>query len=120
VFMVKLRRLGTPRSSVQSYNVADQTTQAGAYLTPRGAEVWTYERALKTAQESEGLGVVWLEEPLPRYDDEHLASLCDRINCIRTVSMYIAGSEGNVGLHEFRASECVRTLVEGNVYDISF
>jgi L-alanine-DL-glutamate epimerase-like enolase superfamily enzyme len=56
--------------------------QAGAYLNPRGAEVWTYERALKTAQELEGLGAVWLEEPLPRYDYEHLAKLCDRMDCI--------------------------------------
>ena len=58
------------------------------------------ERALKTAQELEQLGVVWLQEPLPRYDYEHLARLCGRMNCIRAVSIYIAGGEGNVGLHE--------------------
>jgi D-galactarolactone cycloisomerase len=98
--------------------------QAGAArlpgLNPRGAEVWTYERALATARELEGLGVVWLEEPLPRYDYEHLARLCGRMYCIRAVSIYIAGGEGNAGLHEFRASECVRTLVEDNVYDVLF
>jgi L-alanine-DL-glutamate epimerase-like enolase superfamily enzyme len=50
------------------------------------------------------MGVVWLEELLPRYDYEHLAKLCN------AVSIYIAGGEGNKGLHEFR------TLIEDNVY----
>jgi hypothetical protein len=54
------------------------------------------------------LGVVWLEEPLPRTAGEHLAKLCDRMNCIRTVRICLAGGEGNAGLHEFR------TLVEDN------
>ena len=80
--------------------------QAGAYLWPRGVEIWTYERALKTAQELEQLGVVWLEEPLPRYDLRSLAKLCDQ------VSIYIAGGEGNRGLHEFR------WLIEDDVYDV--
>jgi L-alanine-DL-glutamate epimerase-like enolase superfamily enzyme len=80
--------------------------QAGQYILPRGEPVWSYERALKTAQELEQLGVIWLEEPLPRYDFEHLAKLCD------AVSIYIAGGEGNKGLHEFR------WLIEGNVYDV--
>jgi L-alanine-DL-glutamate epimerase-like enolase superfamily enzyme len=57
-------------------------------------------RALKTAQELEQLGVVWLEEPLPRYDFEHQSKLCGRMSCIRAVSIYIAGGEGNKGLHE--------------------
>jgi L-alanine-DL-glutamate epimerase-like enolase superfamily enzyme len=80
--------------------------QSGAYLYPRGAEVWTYERALRTAQELEQLGVVWLEEPLPRYDYEHLVKLCD------AVSILIAGGESQRGLHEFR------DLIERNVYDV--
>jgi L-alanine-DL-glutamate epimerase-like enolase superfamily enzyme len=33
--------------------------QAGTYLNPQGAEVWTYDRALVTAQEMEQLGVAW-------------------------------------------------------------
>jgi L-alanine-DL-glutamate epimerase-like enolase superfamily enzyme len=87
-------------------------SQAGACLNPRGTEVWTYELALKTAQELEQLGAVWPEEPLLSYDFEHLAKLCGRMNCIRAVSIYIAGGEGNVGLHEFR------TLIEDNVQPV--
>ena len=73
---------------------------------PRGGPVWSYERALETAQELERLDVVWLEEPLARYDFEHLSRLCD------TVSIYIAGGEGNKGLPEFKC------IVDQNVYDV--
>lgn len=68
--------------------------------------VWSYERALTTARELEQLDVLWLEEPLARYDFEHLARLCD------AVSLYIAGGEQNEGLHEFR------WMIERNVYDV--
>lgn len=80
--------------------------QAGVKTWPRGVPVWTYERALATARELEQLGFVWLEEPLPKYDFENLRRLCDQ------VSLYIAGGEGNQGLHEFR------WMVEDNVYDV--
>ena len=73
---------------------------------PRGGPVWSYERALETAQELERLDVVWLEEPSARYDFEHLSRLCD------TVSIYIAGGEGNKGLPEFKC------IVDQNVYDV--
>ena len=73
---------------------------------PRQGPVWTYERALATAQEFEALGLVWLEEPLPRYDFQNLARLCEAVN------IYIAGGENNRGLHEFR------WMLEQGVYDI--
>jgi L-alanine-DL-glutamate epimerase-like enolase superfamily enzyme len=80
--------------------------QTFTFAWPRGGPVWSYERALATAQELEQLDVVWLEEPLARYDFEHLSRLCG------AVSIYIAGGEGNKGLHEFR------WLVDQNVYDV--
>jgi hypothetical protein len=40
------------------------------------------------------------QEPLPRYEYEHRTRLCGRMNGIRAASIYIAGGEGNKGLHE--------------------
>ena len=80
--------------------------QTNTYAWPRGGPVWTYERALETAKELEKLNVVWLEEPLFRYDFDTLAKLCDQ------VSIYIAGGENNRGLHEFR------WMIEKGSYDV--
>ncbi len=57
---------------------------------------WDFRRALETARAYEQLGVYWLEEPLPRYDYEHLAELN------RLVDVPLAGGEGNRGMREFR------------------
>lgn len=80
--------------------------QTNTSFWPRQGPVWTYERALATAKELEALGLVWLEEPLPRYDFKNLARLCEAVN------IYIAGGENNRGLHEFR------WMLEQGVYDI--
>ena len=67
---------------------------------------WDFTRAVQTALAYEKLGVAWLEEPLERYDYEHLSELK------RRVSMKLAGGEGNHGIHEFR------DLLERGCYDI--
>lgn len=82
--------------------------QAQTPGTPRNAEgpVWTYERALATCRALEDLDVVWMEEPLPRYDYDNLARLC------AATEVPIAGGENNAGLHEFRQ------LIDRNCYDV--
>lgn len=70
------------------------------------APVWDYARALRTARALEQRGVLWLEEPLPRYDFEDLIRLREH------TEIYIAGGESNRNLHEFR------WLIERGVYDI--
>jgi hypothetical protein len=82
--------------------------QAQTPGTPRLAEgpVWSYKRALATCRELEPLDIVWLEEPLSRFDFEHLARLS------AATSVPLAGGENNVGLHEFR------WLIDQNCYDV--
>jgi L-alanine-DL-glutamate epimerase-like enolase superfamily enzyme len=58
--------------------------------------VWGYARALATARELAQLDVAWIEEPLPRFDFEHIARLTAESQ------VPIAGGENNIGLHEFR------------------
>jgi D-galactarolactone cycloisomerase len=84
---------------------ANQAQQPGTQQ-PEPGPIWTYERALQTAQELERLGVFWLEEPLDRYDFEGLRRLC------QAVQLLIAGGENNRGLHE------LRWLIEQDVYDV--
>jgi L-alanine-DL-glutamate epimerase-like enolase superfamily enzyme len=86
--------------------IMTDANQTNTFAWPRGGPVWSYERALETAKELEKLEVVWLEEPLGRYDFDHLAKLCEAVN------IYIAGGENNRGLHEFR------WMIERHVYDI--
>ncbi len=68
--------------------------------------LWDYRRALETAREIERLGVIFLEEPLPRYEFTQIAELN------RNVAIAIAGGENNRGIHEFRQ------MCELGVYDI--
>jgi len=68
--------------------------------------VWGYKRALATCRELAPLGVVWLEEPLARYDVDNLRRLA------ATSDVPIAGGENNVGLHEFR------WLIDQDCYDV--
>lgn len=68
--------------------------------------IWDFRRALYMAQALEDLGVVWLEEPLSRYDLDGLERLSS------SVSIPIAGGENNRFLHEFR------WLIERGCYSI--
>ncbi|OLS33866.1 mandelate racemase/muconate lactonizing enzyme family protein [Bacillus sp. MRMR6] len=80
--------------------------QATSLPSPSQGVVWDYRRALATAKELEDRNVVWLEEPLSRYDFPNLIRLREN------TSIHIAGGEKNLGLHEFR------WLIEKGVYDI--
>ena len=80
--------------------------QAHVMPSPNPIGAWTYQDALTVARAMEQLGVLWLEEPLPRYNTHQLSQLC------ATVDIPIAGGELNIGLHEYK------TLVEQDCYDI--
>jgi L-alanine-DL-glutamate epimerase-like enolase superfamily enzyme len=68
--------------------------------------VWGYDRALATCRELAPLGIVWMEEPLGRFDFDNLRRLA------AASDIPIAGGENNVGLHEFR------WLIDQDCYDI--
>jgi L-alanine-DL-glutamate epimerase-like enolase superfamily enzyme len=80
--------------------------QATNLPSPERGVVWDYPRALCTAKELEARGVIWLEEPLSRYDFDNLIRLRE------ATEIAISGGEKNQGLHEFR------WLIERGVYDI--
>jgi D-galactarolactone cycloisomerase len=81
--------------------------QASADPGVGGHDVWDFKTALQVARELEALEVVWLEEPLPRYDLAGLARLRDRLDSIK-----LAGGEDSHGLAEFRL------LLERGCFDI--
>jgi L-alanine-DL-glutamate epimerase-like enolase superfamily enzyme len=84
---------------------ANQAQEPG---TP-GSEVdlvWGYDRALATCRELAPLGVVWMEEPLGRFEFDNLQRLA------AASDIPIAGGENNVGLHEFR------WLIDQDCYDV--
>jgi L-alanine-DL-glutamate epimerase-like enolase superfamily enzyme len=80
--------------------------QATNLPCPEPGVRWDYPRALRMARELEARGVLWLEEPLARYDFDNLVRLRE------ATEIAIAGGEKNQGLHEFR------WLIERGVYDI--
>jgi L-alanine-DL-glutamate epimerase-like enolase superfamily enzyme len=84
--------------------MVDANQATNGPLTP--TVTWDFRRAAETARAYQQLSVYWLEEPLPRYDFDHLAELN------RLIEMPLAGGEGNRGLHEFR------WLLEKGCFDI--
>ncbi len=80
--------------------------QATSLPCPLPGVRWSFQRALRMARELEARGVLWLEEPLARYDFDNLIRLRE------ATEIAIAGGEKNQGLHEFR------WLIERGVYDI--
>ncbi|RPJ04627.1 MAG: mandelate racemase/muconate lactonizing enzyme family protein [Deltaproteobacteria bacterium] len=80
--------------------------QATNLPSPRKGVVWDYQRALRMARELEARKVLWLEEPLSRYDFDNLIRLRE------STEISISGGEKNQGLHEFR------WLIERGIYDI--
>jgi L-alanine-DL-glutamate epimerase-like enolase superfamily enzyme len=81
--------------------------QAGVEPGLTGHRTWGYHMAYQIARELEELGVLWLEEPLPRHDYDGLARLRGNLN-----TMMLAGGEDNHGMHEFKL------LLDRNCYDI--
>jgi D-galactarolactone cycloisomerase len=81
--------------------------QAGVEPGLTGHRTWGYQTAYAIARELEDLGVLWLEEPLPRHDYAGLARLRSNLN-----RMMLAGGEDNHGLHEFKL------LLDRECYDI--
>jgi D-galactarolactone cycloisomerase len=84
--------------------ICDANQATNGPLTP--SVVWDFRRAVETARAYQDLNVYWLEEPLRRYDFDHLAELN------RLFELPLAGGEGNRGLHEFR------WLLEKGCFDI--
>lgn len=82
---------------------ANQAQSAGTW---QPGVMWDFRRAVETARELQRLDVVWLEEPLRRYDWDQLAELN------RLVEIPIVGGENNHGVHEFR------WMLEKGVFDI--
>jgi D-galactarolactone cycloisomerase len=80
--------------------------QAHVMPSPGPHNFSNYTDALKVARAMHELGVLWLEEPLPRYNYEQLAQLT------AATDIPIAGGELNIGLNEYR------DLILKNCYDI--
>jgi L-alanine-DL-glutamate epimerase-like enolase superfamily enzyme len=80
--------------------------QAHVMPSPGPHNVWSFRQALRVARAMEDFDVLWLEEPLPRYDYKQLSQLT------RRVDLMIAGGELNLGLHEYRQ------LIDQDCYDI--
>jgi L-alanine-DL-glutamate epimerase-like enolase superfamily enzyme len=80
--------------------------QAHVMPSPGPHNFWSFSDALRVARALEELDLLWLEEPLPRYNYEQLSALTARVD------MPIAGGELNIGLYEYRQ------LIERNCYDI--
>lgn len=74
--------------------------------SPERGPIWNYKRAYDTARELEKRDVLWLEEPLGRWDFDNLARLT------KNVDILIAGGEYNKAPHEFK------WLIENKCYDI--
>lgn len=102
-----IRLVETVRKAVgDGMEIMTDANQAQSAGTWQPGILWDFRRALETARELEKLNVVWLEEPLRRYDYEGLAELN------REVGIAIAGGENNHGVHEYR------WMLERGVFDI--
>jgi D-galactarolactone cycloisomerase len=88
-------------------DVIVDANQAGVEPGLEGHATWGLRLAVEIARELERLGVLWLEEPLPRHDYDGLARLREKMS-----RLSIAGGEDNHGLHEFRL------LLQRGCYDI--
>ena len=88
------------------FKIMVDANQANVMPSPGPHNFWTYADALVVARAMQELGVLWLEEPLPRYDLKQLTALA------AAVDMPIAGGELNIGLHEYKQ------LIDQDCYDI--
>lgn len=89
-----------------AFDLMVDANQAHVMPSPGPHNYWRFEDALTVARAMQDLNVLWLEEPLHRYDYDGLRRLCD------AVDIPIAGGELNLGLHEYKL------LVDRGCYDI--
>ena len=89
-----------------SLDLMVDANQANVMPSPGPHNFWSFADALRIARAMEDLDVLWLEEPLPRYNYDQLSALTAKVD------LPIAGGELNVGLHEYRQ------LIDRNCYDI--
>jgi L-alanine-DL-glutamate epimerase-like enolase superfamily enzyme len=101
-----LKLLDAVREAAPEMTIMVDANQATNLPSPRETPAWDYRRALEVARELEARRVLWLEEPLSRFDFANLVRLRENTD------VYLAGGESNRGLHEFR------WLIERGVYDI--
>jgi len=101
-----LRLIDRVREAEPGLTLMVDANQATNLPSPEPGPTWDYQRALTTARELEQRGILWLEEPLARYDFDNLVRLREN------TTILIAGGESNRGLHEFR------WLIERGAYDI--
>ncbi len=87
-------------------NLMVDANQAHVMPCPEPIGAWSYEDALKVSRAMEELGVLWLEEPLPRYNYKQLSRLT------ATTAIPIAGGELHKGLHEYK------NIIDQDCYDI--
>jgi L-alanine-DL-glutamate epimerase-like enolase superfamily enzyme len=98
--------LDAVQAAAPELTIMVDANQATVLPAPRPSPPWDYRRALVTARELQARGVLWLEEPLSKFDFDNLARLRGE------TEIHIAGGESNRELHEFR------WLIERGVYDI--
>jgi L-alanine-DL-glutamate epimerase-like enolase superfamily enzyme len=101
-----LALLDAVQKAVPDLALMVDANQATVLPAPSPPPTWDYRRALVAARELAARGVLWLEEPLPKFDFDNLVRLCE------SAALPIAGGESNRELHEFR------WLIERGVYDI--
>jgi L-alanine-DL-glutamate epimerase-like enolase superfamily enzyme len=90
-----------------SLEIIVDANQAGVEPGLAGHRTWGYPTAYRIARELEELGVLWLEEPLPRHDYDGLARLRSNLH-----TLMLAGGEDNHGMHEFKL------LLDRDCFDI--
>ena len=101
-----LALLDAAMGAAPGMTVMIDANQATFLPSVRPSPRWHYRRALDTARELQQRDVLWLEEPLGKFDYDGLARLCAETD------LYIAGGESNRELHEFQL------LIERGCYDI--
>ena len=79
----------------QRMEIMVDANQANVIPSQERGPVWDLQRAIHTAKALEDLDVIWLEEPLSRYDFHGLAELCS------SVRLPIAGGENNRDIRDF-------------------
>jgi L-alanine-DL-glutamate epimerase-like enolase superfamily enzyme len=95
-----LKAVGDSMAIMVDANQADALPGSSAFRE------WDYATAIRVGRELQQMGVLWLEEPLPRFELKGLQKLSDELDIM------IAGGEKNQMVHEFKM------LIDNDCYDI--